>query len=365
WNGCNFADLIFPFFIFIVGVSSVFSQERRKAEEPQARYRHIVIRTGVIFSLGLLTGSGLIFGWLFQAICPPAETQKSIWALFLSPPPGAEVYFFSLANLRIPGVLQRIALVYLPLSIILIHTRWRKQALLAGALLLLYWGLMSLPGFALEPGKDLGAAIDRAVFGEAHLWRFTRTWDPEGLLGTLPALATGLLGALSGRWLLSGWERRRKLTGLLLAGVLGIIAGAAWGLVFPLNKYLWTSSYVVYTAGFALIFLGFWYWLADVREWRPLLVQPCVWLGMNPLVAYCGAQLVALALGVLYVGTPAEHTHLSALIMKTLFGEGWGAAGSTWLSDPLWPSLCWALIYLSFWTLLMGILYRKRLFFKI
>ena len=158
-------------------------------------------------------------------------------------------------------MLQRIALVYLPLSIILIHTRWRKQALLAGALLLLYWGLMSLPGFALEPGKDLGAAIDRAVFGEAHLWRFTRTWDPEGLLGTLPALATGLLGALSGRWLLSGWERRRKLTGLLLAGLLGIIAGAAWGLVFPLNKYLWTSSYVVYTAGFALIFLGFWYWL--------------------------------------------------------------------------------------------------------
>ncbi len=365
WNGCNFADLIFPFFIFIVGVTSVFSLERRKSEELEKRYRHILVRTAVIFGLGLLTGSGLIFGWLFQAICPPAETQKSIWALFLSPPAGAEVYFFSLANLRIPGVLQRIALVYLPLSIILIHTRWREQAVLAGALLLLYWGLMSLPGFALEPGKDLGAAIDRAVFGEAHLWRFAHTWDPEGLLGTLPAIATGLLGALTGHWLLSGWERRQKLTGLLLAGLLGIIAGAAWGLVFPLNKYLWTSSYVVYTAGFALIFLGFWYWLTDVREWRPLLVQPCVWLGMNPLVAYCGAQLGALALGVLYVGTPAEHTHLSPLIMKTLFGEGWGAAGSTWLADPIWPSLCWALIYLSFWTLLMGILYRKRLFFKI
>ncbi|MGA8572496.1 MAG: hypothetical protein ACLP7A_16355 [Desulfobaccales bacterium] len=82
-------------------------------------------------------------------------------------------------------------------------------------------------------------------------------------------------------------------------------------------------------------------------------------------MADCGAQLGALALGVLYVGTPAEHTHLSALIMKTLFGEGWGAAGSAWIADPIWPSLCWALIYLSFWTLLMGILYRKRLFFKI
>jgi predicted acyltransferase len=366
WNGCNFADLIFPFFIFIVGVSSDFSLEKRaNTEETLARYRHILVRTAVLFFLGLLTGSGLIFGWLFQVICPPVETQKSIWAIFLSPPPGAEVYFFSLANLRIPGVLQRIALVYLPLSIILIHTRWRVQALLTGGLLLLYWGLMSLPGFPMQPGEDLGAAIDRAVFGGAHLWRHTRTWDPEGLLGTLPAIATGLLGALTGHWLHSDWERHRKLTGLLLAGFLAIIAGAAWALVFPLNKYLWTSSYVVYTAGFALIFLGFWYWLADVQQWRTLLVQPFVWLGMNPLLAYCGAQLGSLALSVLYLGTPTEHTHLSALIMKRLFGEDWGGAGLTWLSDPIWPSLFWALIYLSFWTLLMGIFYRKRLFFKI
>ncbi len=366
WNGCNFADLIFPFFIFIVGVSSFYSLERRgQVEEPLARYRHILVRTAVIFLLGLLTGSGLLFGWLFQAICPPAEVQKTIWGIFLSPPSGAQVYFFSLANLRIPGVLQRIALVYLPLSIILMHTRWRVQALLAGGLLLLYWGLMSLPGFAMQPGQDLGAAIDRAVFGEAHLWRFTQTWDPEGLLGTLPAIATGLLGALTGGWLHSHRERRRKLTGLLLAGFLAIIAGAAWGLVFPLNKYLWTSSYVVYTAGFALIFLGFWYWLADVRQWQTPLVQPFVWLGMNPLVAYCGAQLGSLALDVLYLGTPAQHTHLSPLILKTIFGEHWGGAGLTWLSDPIWPSLFWGLIYLSFWTLLMGIFYRKRLFFKI
>ncbi len=366
WNGCNFADLIFPFFIFIVGVSSFYSLERRgQVEEPLARYRHILVRTAVIFLLGLLTGSGLLFGWLFQAICPPAEVQKTIWGIFLSPPSGAQVYFFSLANLRIPGVLQRIALVYLPLSIILMHTRWRVQALLAGGLLLLYWGFMSLPGFAMQPGQDLGAAIDRAVFGEAHLWRFTQTWDPEGLLGTLPAIATGLLGALTGGWLHSHRERRRKLTGLLLAGFLAIIAGAAWGLVFPLNKYLWTSSYVVYTAGFALIFLGFWYWLADVRQWQTPLVQPFVWLGMNPLVAYCGAQLGSLALDVLYLGTPAQHTHLSALILKTIFGEHWGGAGLTWLSDPIWPSLFWGLIYLSFWTLLMGIFYRKRLFFKI
>ena len=123
-------------------------------------------------------------------------TQKSIWAIFLSPPADTNVWFFSLANLRIMGILQRIALVYLAVAILVIHTRWRvPQAILAGALLLLYWGLMSLPGFELQPGKDLGAFIDRAVLGEAHLWR---NWGPESLLGTLPAIATGLAGALTG-----------------------------------------------------------------------------------------------------------------------------------------------------------------------
>ena len=367
WNGCTFADLIFPFFIFIVGVTSVFSLEKRVelgGGLPKL-YRHIISRTAVIFLLGLVTGSGFIVGWLFQAICPPVETGKSIWGIFLSPPPGTDIFFFSLANLRIPGVLQRIALVYLAVSLLLIHTRWRGQALAAGVLLLSYWGLMTLvPGFALEPGEDLGAALDRAVFGQAHLWRFSQTWDPEGLLSTLPAIATGLLGALTGHWLRSDRNRRQKLLGLLLSGCLAIIAGLTWQIVFPLNKYLWTSSYAVFTAGFALIFLGFWYWLADVERRQPVWVQPFVWLGTNPLLAYCGSQLGALALGVLYLGTPPEHAHFINLIHTTLFGEDWDVAGQTAWPDPRVPSFCWALIYLSFWTLLMGLLYRKRLFLK-
>jgi len=261
WHGCTLVDLIFPLFIFIVGVTTVFSLEKRaKMGESLSRlYRHILIRTGVLFILGLVTGSGFILGWLFQAICPPEVTQKSIWAIFFSPPPDTEVYFFSLANLRIMGVLQRIALVYLAVSLLLIHTRWRVQALVAGALLLLYWGLMSLPGFQLEPGEDLGAFIDRAIFGEAHLWRYGQMWDPEGLLGTLPAIATGLIGALTGHWLRCERDGRDKLIGLFLFGFFGIFIGTAWGYLFPLNKYLWTSSFVVYTAGYALMFLAFCY----------------------------------------------------------------------------------------------------------
>lgn len=367
WHGCTLVDLIFPFFIFIVGVTTAFSLEKRaKTGESLPRlYRHILIRTGLLFILGLVTGSGFILGWLFQAICPPEVTQKSIWAIFFSPPPATEVYFFSLANLRIMGVLQRIALVYLAVSILLIHSRWRVQALVAGGLLLLYWGLMSLPGFQLEPGEDLGAFIDRAVFGEAHLWRFGQTWDPEGLLGTLPAIATGLCGALTGHWLKNERDGRDKLIGLFLFGFFGIFVGTAWSYLFPLNKYLWTSSFVVYTAGYALMFLAFWYWLVDIKQVKAVWAQPLVWLGTNPLLAYCGAQIGGIALGALYLGTPTQHTHLISVISNALFGENWDVVGQTSWRDPRWPSFCWAMIYLTFWTLLMGLFYRKRIFFKI
>jgi predicted acyltransferase len=289
-------------------------------------------------------------------------TQKSIWAIFFSPPADTNVWFFSLANLRIMGILQRIALVYLAVAILQIHTRWRAQAIIAGALLLVYWGLMSLPGFELQPGKDLGAFIDRAILGEAHLWR---TWDPESLLGTLPAIATGLFGALTGHWLRSQRDGRRKLTGLLLFGSLGVVVGAAWGLVFPLNKFLWTSSYAVYTAGFALLFLGAWFWLIDLRQVRPVWVQPALWLGLNPLIAYCGSQIALIAWHTLYVGTPSQHTHLIAVISNALFGENWDVIGLTVWRDPHWPALVWALLCLAFWTLVTGILYRKKLFLKV
>lgn len=364
WHGCTLADLIFPFFIFIVGVSTVFSLGKRlkAGESLLGLYRHILIRTGMLFFLGLVACSWFIVGWLCQAICPPVETQESIWAIFLSPPPHTTVWFFSLANLRIMGVLQRIALVYLAVAILLLHTRWRMQAMVAGGLLLLYWGLMSLPGFELQPGKDLGASIDRALLGEAYLWR---TWDPESLLGTLPAIATGLLGALTGHWLRSRRDGRSKLMGLLGFGILGIVVGRLWGMVFPINKFLWTSSYVVYSGGFALIFLGFWYWLVDLRQEQAILTQPCIWLGMNPLIAYCGSQLVFIALHTLYIGTPSRHTHLIAVISTALYGENWDVIGQTIWHDPHWPALSWALLCLTFWTVVTGLFYRRRIFLKI
>jgi predicted acyltransferase len=231
-------------------------------------------------------------------------------------------------------------------------------------LLLFYWGLMSLPGFELQPGQDLGAYIDRAIFGEAHLWRFTLTWDPEGLLSTLPAIVTGLCGTLTGYWLRSKHDGRIKLLGLLLFGCLGIVVGAAWGRIFPINKYLWTSSYAVYTAGFALIFMGACYWLFDLHQARVTWAQPFLWLGMNPLFAYVGAQIGVIALGTLYIGTVEQHIHLGTVIQKSLFGEHWDVIGQTAWRDPSWPMLYWTVLYTIFWTLSTGLLYRKSIFFK-
>jgi predicted acyltransferase len=296
-------------------------------------------------------------GWLFQALCPPAPTQKSIWSIFLSPPGDTGAHFYSLANLRIPGVLQRLALVYLAVALLALHSGWRLQAALAGALLLLYWGLLSLTGFGLELGRDLGACLDRAVFGQAHL--YAPDWDPEGLLSTLPAIATGLLGALAGHWLKSAREWDQKFMGLLLFGLLAIAAGKLWGLAFPINKNLWTSSFVLYSGGFALLCLGAFYYWFDVKQANLSLVRPFAWLGTKPLLAYVGSQVMFLGLYTLYVGTPAEHTSFLTLIHNGLFGENWDILGETAWRDPRWPSLLWGLVCLSFWTLLAGPVYRK------
>ena len=161
WNGCTLADLIYPLFIFIVGVTTAFSLDQRhtKRESLSHLYRHILFRPGAIFFLGLVTGSWFIVGWLFQSICPPTVTKKSVWAIFLSPPADTTVWFFSLANLRIMGILQRIALVYLAVSLLLLHTRWRVQALVAGALLLIYWGLMSLRASNSSQGRTSAPSL--------------------------------------------------------------------------------------------------------------------------------------------------------------------------------------------------------------
>ncbi len=266
---------------------------------------------------------------------------------------------FDLATMRFPGVLQRIGLVYFCASMIVMHTSARGQAAAAAALLLLYWALMMLvpvPGHGagnLSADGNLAAYIDRAVFG-SHIWR--DTWDPEGLLSTLPAISTTLLGVLTGRLLRSKRDGREIVNWLFVLGWAGILAGLVWHAAFPINKNLWTSSYVLFTAGAALQFLAVCYWLIEVRGWRRW-AHPAVAFGMNAIAVFVLSGLfVKVLLWVRFPAADGGTTSLYRWIYQYLFAPWAG---------PLNGSLAFALANILLWYAVMELLYRKRIFIKI
>jgi predicted acyltransferase len=264
---------------------------------------------------------------------------------------------YDFSQQRIPGVLQRIALAFLAASAALLWLGPRARLALTGALLFGYWAVMSwvpVPGIGagvLEPGQDLGSYIDRAVFGTNHLWASSRTWDPEGLLSTLPAVATVLLGIFAGEWLRSQRMPARKVLGLAVAGVVGVVLGLLWNEVFPINKKLWTSSFVVFTAGMGAVGLALCYWLVDVKGYRRWTL-PFLVLGMNAITAYFLAELMAIQLEI----TPVGGISLKEWIYQNAF--------ATWLS-PVNASLAYAIAFVFFWMVVMWGFYRKRIFIKV
>ncbi len=267
WHGCTPTDWVFPFFLFIVGVAIPLALGRRKEEgqDQAAIFRKILFRTIAIFIIGLL--------------------------LHLIPR-------FDFAHMRIPGVLQRIALVYGACAAIFMFSDWKRQAWIGAGLLLLYWGLMTLvpvPGGYppnLDPETNLGAWLDRTILTSNHLWSQSKTWDPEGLLSTLPAIATGICGMLTGEWIKTKRNDYEKLTGIFGMGTLLLALSLTWDLAFPINKKIWTSSYVLYTGGVALLFLGSVYWFVDVLGYKRW-TKPFVVYGTNALFAYVLSSLLA------------------------------------------------------------------------
>ena len=325
WHGWTPTDLIFPFFLFIVGVSITLSRK-------SASWGAILRRAAIIFALGL----------------------------FLAGYPR-----FDLESWRIPGVLQRIALCYLAGAA---AYRWtagdrRRQgitlAIAALALAVAYWMVMALvpsPGGVrgdLSPDGNLGAWLDRALMA-GHLWR--PRWDPEGLLSTVPAIATTLLGIVAGLWLGSGATPPRKAAGLLAAGIAGIALGQVWDLVFPINKNLWTSSYVLFTAGGAALLLAACYWIIDVRGWRGW-TKPFVILGANAITLYVVSGLLVETLGLIQVtGADGRDQSLGRYIYVEYFVP---------LASPKNASLLYALAHLAVLFALLGWMYRRRVFLRV
>ena len=328
WHGWTPTDLVFPFFLFIVGVSITLALARRAESGGGKRdlYIKIIRRTLIIFALGL----------------------------FLVGFP-----HFDLSTMRIPGVLQRIAVCYFFASVIFLNTNWRTQALIAAALLLLYWAIMKLipvPGFGagnLEMEGNLAAYVDRQILG-AHKWK--PLYDPEGLLSTIPAVTTTLCGVLTGHLLRSKRAPIEKVAGLFVAGLAGVVTGWVWNFWFPINKALWTSSYVLFTAGMALQLLALCYWLIDIKGYKAW-AKPFQIFGTNALAVYFLAELTANIISIItFTRADGSKVALQTVIYENLF--------ASW-AEPLNASLMFAICTVLFWLGVMAILYRRRIFIKV
>jgi predicted acyltransferase len=325
WNGCTPADLVFPAFLVIMGLAMPFAFARRHAAGSRARrgvHTHIVTRTATLLALGLLLN--VVAAWS------------------------------NLDAVRFPGVLQRIAIVYAVTALLVLHTSVAVQAIVAVGLGAAHWALLTLvpfgghPAGTLTPTVNLASTIDRFVFG-AHM--LTPTLDPEGLLGTLTSIATALAGALAGRWFRALERPRPRFSGLAAAGFASILLGLVWARSWPLNKSLWTGSYVLVAAGVAVLAFAACDLIVDVWKKDGRWAQPFLWLGMNPLAIYFGSEFVGHLMDI-----PLRHgTTLG--VKEVLFWQG--LAPLVHDSGGVWASLVFALAYTTIWTLAAGALHRR------
>lgn len=315
WHGWTPTDLIFPFFLFIVGVALTLSR--------RTRWPAVLRRALLLVGLGL-----------FMAGFPT----------------------FPLQTLRWPGVLQRIGACYLAAWVLQRRLRTPALALVTAGLLGGYWALLALvpvPDGAppnLEPGTNLAAWVDRATMA-GHLWSRTKTWDPEGLLSTLPALASTLLGVLAGRHLARAAPGSRTARRLAWSGCALALTGLAWGRVFPINKSLWTSSYVLWSGGLALAAFAGCYWLADVRG-RRAWARPFVTFGVNAILVFVASGLLAKLLARTHVGASS----LQAALHAALF--------ASWL-PPAPASLAFALANVAGWYVVLRALERRSIYLTV
>lgn len=344
WSGWTPTDLIFPFFLFIVGVSLTLSFQSRieRGESKRTLVLHTLRRSAIIFLIGV----------------------------FLNGFP-----HFNLATLRIAGVLQRIAICYLVAAIIMLYSGTRAIVVWISALLIGYWIAMRfipVPGFGmpgtdmplLDPNANLNWYLDK-LYLPGRMYEKVR--DPEGILSTFPSVATALLGVLTGKYLAAPNMRTlekhqnqvpspRKAIGMLASGAVLIVAGQLWNLWFPINKKLWTSSFVLFTAGCALVALAICYWVTDIKQHRGWWTKPFVVFGMNAIAAYTLAEILSSLSYNIHFQSGQRIVTLQDFLYRTLFGSVAPKELGSLIYAVLYVCLCWLPIY---W------MYRKRFFLKV
>lgn len=327
-NGWTPTDLIFPFFLFIVGVSMVMSFAARRARGDSRRVllQHVAKRSAWILLIG--------------------------YAIRILP-------YINFAHMRYPGVLQRIAVVYLCASVITLWTATRGRIIWIAGLLAGYYAIMRLVPV---PGCDhtawmtqhcsLAGWLDRKLM-LGHLYR--HDFDPEGLLSTFPAIATTLLGVLTGEFLRSASSLQHKQRGLAIAGVVGVVAGYAWHPWFPIYKPLWTSSYVLFTAGAACLTLALCWWLIEMRGWH-VWAKPFLWLGANAILVYALSTFFAKEWTTIRVPDGSRSVEVQGWVYEHWFAP---------LAQPVNASLLFSISFTALWTLVAWWFYRKKIFVKV
>ena len=328
WNGCTPTDLVFPFFVFMIGMSLVFSLNKKIDQGTPADdlFTPILKRSALIFGLGL----------------------------FLNGFP-----YFHLATIRIPGVLQRIALCYFFAAILYLVVRTEVLVAMVLIFLLHYWMLMThivVPYYGagnLSPEGNLASYIDQALFA-GHMYR--PYYDPEGFLSTGPAIATALMGVLASIWVRGSKTPKEKIYGLSIMAGFCIVAGWVWNITFPINKALWTSSFVLFTGGLALAVFALCYGLVELKKmdhWgRPFEI-----FGKNAIAAYVLHILFLKIQNLIHIarrdGTPGN---LRFWITDHFFG---------WWATPKLASLCYALAYTALWYYVVRALDRRKIYLKV
>ncbi len=357
WHGWTPTDLIFPFFLFIVGITTQLSLGARRAAgaDEGAITRQILRRGALIFLIGLALNAFPFVQWgEIKGIADPTFLQRILYRL---------------EHLRIMGVLQRIGIAYAAAGLITMRTTLKQQVVILAVILYGYWWAMTLlpvPGsggvqgmYVLDrPGFTLDAWLDRTILTPNHLWvGGDRVRDPEGLLSTIPAIGTAMFGNFAGRWI--GHRERplsERINGLYAAGALGMMLGLMWNWVFPINKSLWTSSYALFAAALACVALATCMWLIDAQRvtgWtRPFAIY-----GTNPMIAFAGSGLMErLIYTIGHVTVDGKQmSYVDAFYERGL---------ASWL-EPRDASLAFALLFVGFWYVVLAWCWKRKIIFRV
>ena len=383
WHGCTLTDLVFPFFIFIMGVAVPLAMPDKFYDG--TTFNKILVRSLRMLCLGIffnffgkiqlfgLEGIPLLMGRLIITVAVGYALMGSfsskiknilafsiLFIYLLLAYSGIEAY----QDVRLPGVLQRIAIVYFVVSLLYLKKSQKTQIITGIVLLLGYWAIMTLipvPGIGeanLDKGTNLASWLD-SILLKGHMYRGTVTWDPEGILSTIPSIVNGIIGLLIGQLLQTDMIKIQKAQRMGIIGTILIFFGLIWDIIFPINKSIWTSSYVLYTTGLATVVLTILYYIIDIANYKKGFKPFLVW-GVNPMIVFFTSQIIPQALIMIEFQNP-HHPAEKINLLNYLYTFGI----APFFSNPMTASLAGALVYVGIWTFILWVFYKKKLIFKV